>query len=170
MISVALMEGKALVATLFGGKKTVPDYENVSGWCDVCVQYCCAIIIPAQLYGKKPVTDCESMSVLAGTLESLSTNLPVARGTRAAARQHHLPALPPHPTPQLACCVAPAPAQVSQHELPAPPLYPMQVPTAVFCQPPLGTVSRVCIISASAALLLARMLCLPARHPAFQTG
>lgn len=26
---VALMEGKALVATLFGGKKTVPDYENV---------------------------------------------------------------------------------------------------------------------------------------------
>lgn len=28
---VALMEGKALAATLFGGKPTVPDYENVSG-------------------------------------------------------------------------------------------------------------------------------------------
>ena len=26
---VALMEGKALVATLFGGKPTVPDYDNV---------------------------------------------------------------------------------------------------------------------------------------------
>ena len=28
---VALMEGKALAATLFGGKPTVPDYDNVSG-------------------------------------------------------------------------------------------------------------------------------------------
>ena len=27
---VALMEGKALAATLFGGKPTVPDYDNVS--------------------------------------------------------------------------------------------------------------------------------------------
>jgi len=26
---VALLEGKAFVATLFGGKPTVPDYENV---------------------------------------------------------------------------------------------------------------------------------------------
>lgn len=40
------MEGKALVATLFGGKKTVPDYENVrtaapgavAAWGRCCVQ------------------------------------------------------------------------------------------------------------------------------------
>ena len=28
---VALMEGRALAATLFGGKPTKPDYDNVSG-------------------------------------------------------------------------------------------------------------------------------------------
>ena len=32
---VALMEGKALAATLFGGRPTKPNYENVS--CLVCI-------------------------------------------------------------------------------------------------------------------------------------
>lgn len=95
--AVALMEGKALVATLFGSKPTVPDYENVGS--AVCVR---------DGWGCAAVPRCARWDEPVG----------LARPTHVWACACHTPhCLTHHPGGALA-----------------------QVPTAVFCQPPLGTV------------------------------
>ena len=150
-VPVALMEGKALVATLFGGKSTVPDYENVRARRE-CFHFTCYCV------ARTGVAGCDDHSCRqccfccrAGVAADVA-DAGAAAAAAGCCRRHPLLAAPPprllppqipslQPPPAAATRRPPLCSATRQTLLPLPlPCRRRQVPTAVFCQPPLGTV------------------------------